>query len=491
MKELEKLYAEYAGAEPANMAALSGSASNRRYVRMEDVMGVAGTDSMENNAFITIAKHFRDKGINVPEVLAVSGDGMRYLQEDLGGDVLGDRVAAVNKAGGFGDCALMRKAGTEESADEEMRRETVELLCRTMAALPEIQFEGAEGLDFNVCYPQPRFDSRMVMFDLNYFKYCFLKPSGLEFNEIKLQDDFEKLADSLLSEQSDTFLYRDFQARNVMIKDGRPYFIDFQGGRRGPIYYDVASFVYQARANYPQWLKEKMLGSYLDALKKYRDIDRKDFGRKLNLFILFRTLQVLGAYGFRGLIEHKAQFVTPIPQALGNLRDQLGGIENEYPYLYEVLKALTGLPRFKAAEEDGRLEVKVYSFSFKKGVPEDLSGNGGGYIFDCRSIHNPGRYEPYKKLTGRDREVIDFLENDGEITRFLEHVYGVVDPHVDTYCRRGFTHLTVSFGCTGGQHRSVYCAEHLARHLAEKFPDVRIRLIHREQGIEELFQASC
>ncbi len=497
MKELEKLYREYAGEEPGRVVSLSGSASNRKYCRLEvagggSLMGVVGTDAQENRAFITLAGHFKAKGINVPEVMIESGDGMRYLQEDLGNDVLGDRVAAVNKAGGFGDSEPMTEGGQgiegpEESVCGKMKGETVELLCKTMAALPKIQFEGAQGLDFNVCYPQPSFDRRMVMFDLNYFKYCFLKPSGLEFNEIRLQDDFGRFADDLLTEQTDTFLYRDFNARNVMIKDGEPYFIDFQGGRRGPIYYDVASFIWQARAKYPQWLKEKMLVSYLDALKEYQSIDRGDFDRRLNLFILFRTLQVLGAYGFRGLIEHKAQFVTPIPQAVANLRELLPSIENEYTYLHEVLTSMTGLPKFSAVEEDGRLEVKVYSFSYKKGIPEDMSGNGGGYVFDCRYIHNPGRYEPYRKLTGRDREVIDFLEDDGEIMGFLKHVYGVVDPHVETYAKRGFTSLMVSFGCTGGQHRSVYCAEHLAHHLAAKYPDIRVRLIHREQGIEEVY----
>ncbi len=492
MEKLCNLYREFFGEEPEMASALTGSGSNRRYFRLEaaggdvrkSVMGVIGTDSQENRAFVTLARHFRGKGIPVPEVLAVSCDGMRYLQEDLGGDMLWDRVAAVNKAGGFGDSDMTGDAG---STDIRMRRETVELLCKTVSVLPKIQFEGAEGLDFNICYPQPEFDRRTVMFDLNYFKYCFLKPSGVEFNEVRLQDDFERLADDLTQEHEDTFLYRDFNARNVMIKDGQPYFIDFQGGRRGPVYYDAASFIWQARAEFPQWLKEKMLESYLESLAKYRIIDRENFGRRLNLFILFRTLQVMGAYGFRGLIEHKAQFVTPIPQALANLRDQLAGIENEYPYLHEVLVSMTGLPRFMVEKEDGRLEVKVYSFSYKKGMPEDLSGNGGGYVFDCRYIHNPGRYEPYRKLTGRDGEVIDFLEDDGEIMGYLEHVYGVVDPHVETYMKRGFTSLTVSFGCTGGQHRSVYCAEHLAHHLAEKFPDIRVRLIHREQKIEQLF----
>ncbi len=469
MEELYKLFKEYAGCNPETVNPLAGSGSNRRYYRMSDtcktVIAAEGTDAQEDAAFIYLARHLRSKGINIPEIYAVSGDGMCYLQEDLGDDCLGDRVAQINKAGGFGD-------------------ETIHLLCKTISQLPKIQFEGALGLDFSVCYPQPTFDRRMIMFDLNYFKYCFLKPSGLEFNEVRLQDDFEKLADSLLEENTDTFLYRDFNARNVMIRDGEPYFIDFQGGRRGPIYYDVASFVYQARAAYPQWLKEKMLESYLDTLKEYKSIDRRDFNQKLNLFVLFRTLQVLGAYGFRGLIEHKAKFITPIPQALDNLRELLPMTDSQYPYLSEILKQLSALPQFAKQPQSGRLEVKIYSFSYKKGIPQDMSGNGGGYVFDCRSIHNPGRYEPYKKLTGRDRGVIDFLEDDGEITGFLEHVYGVIDPHVETYSKRGFTNLMVSFGCTGGQHRSVYCAEHLALHLAEKYPDIRVRLIHREQNMD-------
>ena len=473
MKELYGLFRKHTGAEPENAVALTGSGSNRSYFRLHgggaSLMGVTGTDVKENNAFITLAAHFRSQGLPVPEVLAVSEDGISYLQEDLGDLLLADLVTAAHKNGGI-----------EEGGQLEA------LLCRTTGLLPKIQFEGASGLDFSVCYPQPSFDRRMVMFDLNYFKYCFLKPSGIEFNEIDLQDDFERFADELLKDEGETFLYRDFNARNVMIKDGDPYFIDFQGGRRGPIYYDVASFIWQARARYPQWLKEKMLGSYLDSLASYVEVDRDAFKERLKMFRLFRTLQVLGAYGFRGLVEQKAQFVVSIPQALADLKALLAEMPEDYPYMFEVLRKMTALPRFAVQPEDGVLEVKVYSFSFKKGIPQDMSGNGGGYVFDCRSIHNPGRYEPYRKLTGRDEPVIRFLEDDGEITGFLEHVYGVVDPHVETYSRRGFTSLMVSFGCTGGQHRSVYCAEHLAHHLADKYPDVRVRLIHREQNIEEI-----
>ena len=456
---------------PASVIPLTGSASNRRYYRLASdagaCIGVIGTDVKENNAFVTIARHFRTKGINVPEVYAVSDDMSAYLQEDLGDMVLFDMLSSARRGGEDMTCVDA-------------------LLNKTMSMLPAIQYDGAEGLDFSVCYPQPSFDRRMIMFDLNYFKYCFLKPSGLEFDEVLLQDDFERFADVLLEEDTDTFLYRDFNARNVMICDGEPYFVDFQGGRRGPVYYDVASFIWQARAKYPEVLKERMLDSYLTALEQYRPVDRSAFRQRLDLFILFRLLQVLGAYGFRGLVEHKANFVTSIPAAISELKSMTGRFSSQYPYLTHTLERLCALSRFEEPVSDGTLEVRVCSFSFKKGIPQDTTGNGGGYVFDCRSIHNPGRYEPYKKLTGRDEPVIRFLEDDGEVFGFLEHVYGVVDPHVETYVSRGFSSLMVSFGCTGGQHRSVYCAEHLASHLREKYPDIRVRLTHREQGIDTI-----
>ena len=326
----------------------------------------------------------------------------------------------------------------------------------------------------------------------------------------------------LLAEPSDTFLYRDFNARNVMVKDGEPWFIDFQGGRRGPVYYDVASFVWQAKAAYPAALREKLVSAYIVALKAYMPVDEKHFRERLRLFVLFRQLQVLGCYGFRGLWEKKQYFADSIPFALQNLRELLPF--PQYPYLTEVLtmlsvpegtqvsKPMAALGRVRGRgpqpvlEEHGelgrtegakrpegletcvpagseQLTVTIYSFSFKKGIPEDASGNGGGYVFDCRGTHNPGKYEEYKQMTGLDQPVIDFLEKDGEILRFLDGVYSVVDHHVKRFMERGFTHLQVSFGCTGGQHRSVYCAEHLAAHLVKEY-GVKVHLIHRERGVE-------
>ena len=483
MDRLRDLFALRFGSVPDSIAPLSADGSNRKYYRLGcasgSYIGVVGTDADENRAFVEEARHFHASGLPVPEVLAVSEDYACYIQSDLGDVLLYDMVAKAHQDGEFSD-------------------RLQDLLCRTAALLPRLQMEGARGLDFSVCYPEPEFSRRMILFDLNYFKYCFLKSSGLEFNEVKLQDDFERLADDLLAAsvlkdrdgreyQAASFMYRDCNSRNVMICGGQPYFIDFQGGRRGPVHYDVASFIWHARSAYPETLKEKMLDAYLDAMSKYVDVDRADFMNVLRKFILFRTMQVLGAYGFRGWMEHKAKFVVNIPPTIDHLKELVQAGYDSYPYLTDVLRKLTVLPRFAdRPSADGRLEVRVMSFSFKKGIPADPSGNGGGYVFDCRSIHNPGRYEQYRKLTGRDDAVIRFLEDDGEITGFLEHVYGVVDPHVETYLRRGFTSLNVSFGCTGGQHRSVYCAEHLACHLASRYPQARIRMIHREQGIEQI-----
>ncbi len=479
---LEALFKQYTGSAPVSRVALTGSASHRRYYRLtgadgRTLIGVEGTDADENRAFLTIDRHFASKGINVPKVVAE--DGLCYLQEDLGSVVLYDALASGRASGQYGP-------------DE------VALLRKTLAALPKIQVEGARGLDFSVCYPQPSFDARMVDFDLNYFKYDFLKLSGLEFNEVRLQDDFDRLRADLLAESSDTFLYRDFNARNVMLVDGEPWFIDFQGGRRGPVYYDVASFLWQARARYPESLREELLQVYLDALRAYGPVDETHFRERLRIFILFRMLQVLGCYGYRGLWEGNQSFIDSIPPAFGIVQSLLPF--SDYPYLSEVLSNLcrgalspegvaTGLEK-NTPSSGAPLTVTVYSFSYKKGIPEDASGNGGGYVFDCRSVHNPGKYERFKQLTGLDAPVIEFLEEDGEILRFLDHVYSLVDAHVERFLSRGFTHLQVSFGCTGGQHRSAYSAQHLAEHLVAKYP-VKVHIIHRERGIERWLPEGC
>ena len=467
---LQSLFQTYTGQQAEHMQELPSSGSNRRYFRLQSascsLMGVVGNNLEENRAFLYLSRHFREKGLPVPAVVAVSEDQMTYLQEDLGTTGLFELVAPGREKGSYNE--------------EETR-----LLCQALEQLPRLQFAGAEGLDWQQCMYEA-FNARMVDFDLNYFKYCFLKATGLEFNEERLQDDFERLKANLLLEESNTFMHRDFQARNIMVKDGKPWIIDFQGGRRGPIYYDVASFVWQARSRFPEATRQRLLEAYLKALQPYQEIDPEHFYSRLRLFVLFRTLQVLGAYGFRGLFERKAQFISSIPPAMDNLRGLLKKPFTDYPYLNSLLEQITALPQFqeKVPEQADKLLVHIYSFSLKKGVPEDPTGNGGGYVFDCRAIHNPGKYERYRNSTGMDADVIQFLEEDGEVTTFLESVYKLVDAHVRRFQERGFTHLQVSFGCTGGQHRSVYCAEHLAAHLAAKF-DLKIVVTHRERKIEK------
>lgn len=472
-KVLSDLYNKVKGKSPHQITELPSSGSNRRYFRLsaengeESLIGVIGTSDEENKAFIYMAGHFHKKGLPVPEVLAVSDDGMAYVQNDLGDTLL---FQAIEKG------RLTRSFSPDEK----------ELLAKTIRKLPDVQFAGAEGMDFSVCYPVESFDERSIMWDLNYFKYCFLKATGLDFSEDKLEDDFQTLAGVLMKSDTDTFMYRDFQSRNVMIRDGQPWFIDFQGGRRGPFYYDVASFLWQAKANLPDSLRHELLGDYLEALNKYYPIGGKEFMANLRHFVLFRTLQVLGAYGFRGYFEKKPHFMQSVPYAIENLRALLHEPYAEYPYLNELLNRLVRMKQFTDALDKKKLTVRVFSFAYKKGIPNDTTGNGGGYVFDCRAINNPGKYERYKPFTGLDRQVIEFLETDGEVLTFLDHCYALVDSSVERYLERGFTNLMIAFGCTGGQHRSVYCAQHMAEHIAAKYK-AQVELIHREQDIEQTF----
>lgn len=510
MQLLKQLYYSFFGKLPTDVEPITGAGSNRQYFRLQSeegktVIGVVGTSLEENQAFIYLARHFRKRKLPVPEVLAVSDDQMRYLQEDLGNISLFDALHGGREAGG--------RYNLKEQ----------QLLLETIRMLPNIQIRGARELDWSYCYPQPEFNEENVLFDLNYFKYCFLKPTELDFHELKLEADFRLMAKDLVAEPTDSFMYRDFQARNIMLDaDGKPSFIDFQGGRKGPYYYDLASFLWQASARYSDKLRRRLIYEYYYSLKNYTEVpSKRHFVQRLSLFVLFRTLQVLGAYGFRGYFERKQHFIDSIPPAISNLKRMVQTELFHYPYLVDVLQRMVALPQFATEEEEpktrkdgykitdnnvyeahkndgpatfskydgkGPLVVRVFSFSYRKGIPEDESGNGGGYVFDCRSTHNPGRYEPYKNLTGLDEPVIRFLEDDGEILTFLDSVYKLADAHVARYLQRGFTDLMFSFGCTGGQHRSVYSAQHLAEHLNKKF-GIEVRVCHREQNITQTIEA--
>lgn len=468
---LRSLYTRYTGSEPATIDELPSSGSNRRYFRINSgqgsLIGVIGTCQEENEAFIYLDSHFVQRGLPVPKVVAVSDDRMAYLQEDLG------------------DCLLFN-AIEKGRVTRSFLSEEKELLEKTISRLPEIQFSGAVGLNFGKCYPPEEFDMRTIMWDLNYFKYCFLKATGIEFLESKLEDDFTALAEVLMRSKSSTFMYRDFQSRNVMIKDGEPWFIDFQGGRKGPYFYDVASFLWQAKANFTPSLRQELIQAYIKSLRRFKPIDEQYFMEQLRHFVLFRTMQVLGAYGFRGYFEKKPHFLQSVPFAIANLRDLLKEPFVEYPYLNDLLVRLCDMKQFSDSLSRRALTVRVMSFAYKKGIPNDATGNGGGYVFDCRGVNNPGKYDKYKPFTGLDQPVIKFLEEDGEILKFLDHCYALVDSTVARYVERGFQNLMVCFGCTGGQHRSVYSAQHMAEHLNKKF-NVKVVLVHREQNIEQEF----
>ena len=476
MKELISLFENYTGEKNPQCIPLKGAGSNRQYFRLLSpsfsLIGVKGENKAENEAFIALANHFEKKGLPVPKVFGVSDDSMYYIQEDLG------------------DLSLFQYIRNGISSGD-MSGQEKEMLIKTISLLPEIQFKGADGLDFSTCYPQAEFDRRTICWDLNYFKYSFLKATGIAFSELELERDFERMSEVLLQTNTPTFLYRDFQSRNVMIRNNEPYFIDFQGGRKGPVFYDVASFLWQAKACFSEEFREELLQVYLRSVRKYITIEESFFKKQLHQFVLFRTLQVLGAYGFRGLFERKAHFLESIPYAIQNLSVLLQKGYPEYPYLSGVLRQLTQLPVFQEKEvsqhpvSNQHIKVRVYSFSYKKGIPADESGNGGGYVFDCRAIHNPGKYQEYKELTGLDEPVIRFLEQDGEIFSFLENIYKLADSHVKRYMERGFTDLMFSFGCTGGKHRSVYAAQRTAEHIARKF-GIEVHLIHREQKEEQI-----
>ncbi len=465
INKLKKLFYDVTSLVADEVIKLSGDGSNRCYYRMRagdiSLIGTVGTSVEENRAFFALSAQLAVRGIDVPVVMAVSDDALCYIQNDLGNTNLYERLKSARESGSF----------SREQCDD---------LCRVMALLPDIQYLGAEDFDFTICYPVAEFDRRSIFWDLNYFKYCFLKAVGIEFNEKPLEDEFEHLTDILLSDDENTFMFRDFQSRNVMWHDDKPYFIDFQGGRRGPVYYDVASFVGQARAKYPADIVQKMIDVYIDSLKRYREVNKDAFMRNLLYFRIFRLLQNLGAYGFRGLLERKKAFVESIPAALQQLTVLLDDVRDELPLLRELICKTAQLPLLMKQDND-ELTVDVMSFSYRRGIPDDYSGNGGGFVFDCRAIHNPGRYEPYKKLCGYDEPVIRFLEENSEIASFLDNVYSIVDMMVDNYIERGFKHIQICFGCTGGQHRSVYSAEHTAQHIAEKF-GVKVVVTHVMQN---------
>jgi len=472
---IKNLYKEWKGVEPDSIDVLQQSGSERRYFRLHEkdktVIGTYGANVPENDAFIYFSRQFKSKNLAVPEIFAVSDDMQFYLQVD------------------FGDVSLLHHLEKDGFADN-----VYDLFKKSLVALATLQVKGDEGLDYDKCLTNKVFGKEAIMADLLYFKYYFLAALRKPYDKQKLITDFETLSSYLTYTEYKYFMFRDFQSRNILVtNDNAVHFIDYQGGMKGAPQYDVASMLWQARANLTEEWKDNLLTDYMDAFEKIigEFIDRAVFRSQYNGYVLIRLLQVLGAYGFRGLFERKAQFLTSIPLALGNLKEffQKNSLGISVPEFRKVLDLCVSdevIEQFTPvqATTDTPLIVRINSFSYKKGIPEDVSGNGGGFVFDCRGILNPGRIEKFKTQTGRDKEVKDYLEQQTKMTDFLNSAFDIVDITVEDYIQREFSNLMISFGCTGGQHRSVYAADALARHLRNKFKvkvDVR-HLIQDEKN---------
>ena len=463
---LIQMVTENTGNQPMACVPLAQSGSHRRYYRFTfgdggTLIGVYNDDVAENRAFFEYTRFFAGQGLNVPTLLAVNEDEKHYLLNDLGTQTLYDKLCEVRKDGGD-------------------FQEVLNDYRKVVAALPKFQMTAKEGLDMSVAYPRAAFDRQSMQWDLNYFKYYYLKMAYIPFNEQLLEDDYQRFMDYLLAVDDDYFLYRDFQSRNIMVYQDDVWFIDYQGGRKGALQYDIASLLYDAKADLSPEIREELLDCYLDHLEQHIPVDRQQFKACFNAYSLIRIMQAMGAYGYRGYFERKAHFLQSVPYAIRNMRYLLehNALPANLPELRHVLQTVVDSYAEPVKENPDKLTVTVQSFSFKKGVPEDPSGNGGGFVFDCRALPNPGREKRFATFTGRDDCVKEYLEQYREVETFVNHVCALIDMSVDNYLERKFTHLTVNFGCTGAQHRSVYFAERAAAHLRDKYPQIVVELRH-------------
>ncbi len=467
---IKKLFASYSQAPILRLEKIPQSGSNRIYFRINtpdrSYIVTASDNVQENRSFVYFSRHFRRQGCPVPEIYVVNDSYTIYLQED------------------FGDVSLLA-----ELEGQGHNEQLYDFFRQSLAALATLQIRGDKGLDYSWTITSREFGKQAILSDLLYFKYYFLDTLQIPYDKEKLIDDFEALSTYLTHVDYKFFMFRDFQSRNIMLREGQVHFIDFQGGMRGALQYDVASLLWQAKAELSDEWKDSLLEYYMGCVEGIleKKIDRIRFVSQYNGYVLIRLLQVLGAYGFRGLFERKAHFLISIPLALRNFKwfldhKQVGIGVPEFERVLKLMVREEVIARFEPPQADDHtaLIVRIHSFSYRKRIPEDESGNGGGFVFDCRGILNPGRITEFKTLTGRDKEVKDFLEQQTRMPEFLNGVYDLVDISVEDYIRRGFASLAVNFGCTGGQHRSVYAADALARHLRNKF-HVKVDLHHIEQ----------
>jgi aminoglycoside/choline kinase family phosphotransferase len=469
MDVLQKLFEQRFHTAAARVQPLQGQlgGSGRNIIRLsaerQSAIGILHNVREENAAFLEFSRHFRRHGLPVPEIYAEDLNQGAYLEEDLGDTTLFEFLS-------------------KHRTGENIAPDVVEAYRKVVAVLPRFQIEAGRDLDYKVCYPRASFDRQSIFWDLNYFKYYFLRLAGIPFNEQALEDDFDSLTNFLLSANCNYFLYRDFQSRNIMLRGGQPFFLDYQGGRKGALQYDIASLLYDAKADLPPELRQQLLDLYIEKLGGFIDVKREEFLHHYYAYVYVRILQALGAYGFRGFYERKAHFLQSVPYALKNLRWLLHNVTLPIalPTLMQAFNSMLASEKLQSIASEGEnLTVEIWSFSFHRGGLKDESGNGGGYVFDGRDLPNPGREERFKTLTGKDAPVIEYLNQQESVHQFLAPVMSLVDAHVTNYQRRRFKHLMVSFGCTGGQHRSVYLAEQLAKHLRGRSGvDVVVR--HRE-----------
>jgi aminoglycoside/choline kinase family phosphotransferase len=472
MEVLNRLFEQYFHSPVERVQPLQGQlgGSGRKIIRLSSkqisALGILYDVREENVAFLEFSRHFRRHGLPVPEIYAEDLSQGAYLEEDLGGTTLFEFLSGHRNGAAIAP-------------------EAVAAYRKVVAVLPRFQVEAARDLNYKVCYSRASFDRQSIAWDLNYFKYYFLRLAGIAFNEQALEDDFSRLTKFLLSASRDYFLYRDFQSRNIMLREGEPFFLDYQGGRKGALQYDIASLLFDAKADLPPDLRQQLLDHYLDRLADFLDLDRSAFMQYYHAYVYVRIMQALGAYGFRGFYERKEHFLQSVPYALKNLRWLLHNVELPIalPTLMEAFKSMVASDKLQgltSRSQPEKLTVRVFSFSFHRGLPQDDTGNGGGFVFDGRSLPNPGREERFKSLTGKDTPVIEYLNQQESVHVFLTSVIALVDDSVSAYQHRGFKHLMVSFGCTGGQHRSVYLAEQLAKHLRAR-DGLEVVVRHREQ----------
>lgn len=462
---IKQLFEKKFGVAPESITALPQSGSERVYYRVKSndisVIGAFNSDIKENEAFFAFTETFCKHGVNVPELLAVDGNRKHYLVTDLGNETLFDRIKTIGNN----------------------RDDKLNIIKRVLLDLVKFQTSTFNDIDFSLCYPRSSFDKQSILWDLNYFKYCFLKLADIAFDEQLLENDFITLSDKLVSVPQNCFMIRDFQSRNIMINNDKIYFIDYQGGRKGPLQYDVASLLYSPKTALSSEDRDAMLQFYVDNLEQLSSDDGKKFIDTYYDFVLIRILQALGAYGYRGLFQRKANFKSSIHVAIDNLSDlsKRGLIDSRLTEIIKVIGKLASSTWAKEYTPDGnRLTIEVTSFSFRKSIPNDKTDNGGGFVFDCRGLPNPGRYTEYRRSNGTDKDVIDFLEKYPEVEKFQNLAREIVKISVEDYISRKFNHLCINFGCTGGQHRSVYNAESMAKWLKANF-DVDVILLHTEK----------